>query len=106
MALLGVSLIGLTVAGIHVALGGTLATETPPVILVALALQFVCVGLIGDCLDEEMSWRGFALPRLQARYDAVAANLVLGVLWTCWHLPLFFLGSDVFAQFPFALYLL
>lgn len=106
MALLGVPLIGLAAAGIHVALGGTLATGTISSILVALPFQFVFVALIGGGLDEEMGWRGFALPRLQARYDAVVANLVLGVLWTCWHLPLFFIGSDIFAQSPFALYLL
>ncbi|WP_407067021.1 CPBP family glutamic-type intramembrane protease [Haloarcula brevis] len=33
------------------------------------------------------------------------ANLVLGVLWPCWHYPLFFVGSDIFAQSPFELYL-
>ena len=106
MALGGIPLIGLAAAGIHATLGGTLATETISNILVALPFQFVFVALIGGGLDEEMGWRGFALPRLQARYDAVVANLVLGVLWTCWHLPLFFVGSDVFARSPFALYLL
>lgn len=106
MTLLGVPAIGLTAAGIHVLLGGTLATETIPDLLIALPFQFVFVALIGGGLDEEMGWRGFALPRLQARYDPVVANLVLGLVWTCWHLPLFFVGSDVFARSPFALYLL
>lgn len=106
MVLLGVPIIGLTAAGIHVALGGTLAIENLPGLLVALPFNFVFVALVGGGLDEEMGWRGFALPRLQARYDAVAANLVLGVLWTCWHLPLFFVGSDLFTRVPFALYLL
>lgn len=106
MALIGIPIIGLAAAGIHTVLGGTLAMESIPEIVVVLPFQFVFVALVGGGLDEEMGWRGFALPRLQRRYDPIAANLLLGVLWTCWHLPLFFVGSDVFARSPFALYLL
>lgn len=50
----------------------------------ALVLQLVTTGF-----GEEPGWRDFALPRLQRRFGALRAALVLGPLWAVWHLPLF-----------------
>jgi hypothetical protein len=44
-------------------------------------------------LGEEFGWRGFALPRLQLRYSAFWSSIILGILHTFWHTPLFFVGG-------------
>lgn len=45
-------------------------------------------------LGEEPAFRGFALPRLMKKNNALKASLILGVLHTIWHLPLFLTGDN------------
>jgi len=48
---------------------------------------------------EEIGWRGYALPRLAACLGLGWASIILGIIWACWHLPLFFLPeSDTYHQ--------
>lgn len=39
--------------------------------------------------QEEPGWRGYLLPRLEARHGPVAATLLLGLVWGVWHVPLY-----------------
>jgi uncharacterized protein len=49
---------------------------------------------------EEIGWRGFALPRLQKRHNALIATLIVGILWGLWHFPLVFLSGPM-SEYPF-----
>jgi membrane protease YdiL (CAAX protease family) len=72
-------------AGIHMLMGGNfnLAEVSP---LLALPGGFLSVFLWGGG-NEELGWRGLALPRLQERYNPLVSGLIVGVVWTLWHAP-------------------
>jgi uncharacterized protein len=42
--------------------------------------------LMAGSFGEEPGWRGFAQPRLQARHSALWASILIGVVWSSWHL--------------------
>lgn len=37
-------------------------------------------------LLEELGWTGFVTPRLRSRHSVLTTGLIVGVLWTVWHL--------------------
>ena len=41
--------------------------------------------LFFNATGEEVGWRGFALPRLQARTSPLNASLILAFFWVPWH---------------------
>jgi membrane protease YdiL (CAAX protease family) len=65
-------------------------TQFPPwsVILQVLLVQIFLIQV-----GEELGWRGFALPRLLVGRSALAASLILGLLWLGWHLPSYTTGA-------------
>lgn len=46
-------------------------------------------------IGEETGWTGFALPRLQERFKPWLAAVILGVIWAVWHLPAYFVPSEM-----------
>jgi len=57
----------------------------PSVNLVFLIVPFFLFDAIAN--GEEIAWRGYVLPRLQAKHSALVSSLIVGVIWGLWHLP-------------------
>jgi membrane protease YdiL (CAAX protease family) len=63
----------------------------PDITLAKLGFGVVAGFLAG--FFEELGWTGFALPRLQSKYSALACGLILGILWAFWHIMADFWGN-------------
>ena len=44
---------------------------------------------------EELGWRGLALSELQMSFNPLIATVVLGLVWTVWHAPLFYVEGAI-----------
>ena len=73
---------------------------------VTILLDFILIILLGGPLMEELGWRGFVLPRLQNKLNPAFSSLILGVIWACWHLPLFFIPGTSQYGFSFGLFII
>jgi len=95
---------------VQVNIGWLWYLATVLVIILATMGQLVIISLMGQAFDmtlfvaqlgsllplliigplsEEIGWRGYALGRLQARWNALTSSLIVGLVWALWHLPLF-----------------
>jgi membrane protease YdiL (CAAX protease family) len=64
--------------------------HTEPLFYLPNQPAFVAAAIVFP-LGEEIGWRGFALPRLIERFGPLPASVVVGVLWTFWHVPMLML---------------
>ena len=62
--------------------------------LLGMVILFFLYNFIYGGLSEEPGWRGFALPRLQAKFSPLVSGLILGALWAFWHAPARFGGIE------------
>jgi membrane protease YdiL (CAAX protease family) len=75
-----------------------------PVIFVFTAFWIICVLFGGG--QEEIGWRGYIMPFLENKYGYIIGSLILGIIWTFWHIPLFFIPGTIQSQINFFCYML
>jgi hypothetical protein len=97
--------VGLSIA-LHGLLGGSTANFSEPVPLFPMAVIGFVYVLFTSVLGEEIGWRGYALPHLQARHGALTSSLIIGVVWGLWHLPLFYMAGDFHRDIPLTPFIL
>ena len=47
--------------------------------------------LILGPISEEFGWRGFLQKRVNSKFSPLLGSLVIGITWSVWHLPLFYM---------------
>jgi len=64
-------------------------------LIFTLYLPALFTSYLVNPIGEETGWTGFAVPRLQRRFDPWLSAIILGTVWAVWHLPGFFIPSEM-----------
>lgn len=57
-------------------------------------------------IQEEVGWRGYALPRFQARWGALTSSIILGVIWAPYHIGNWLIGERMDSFLEFSLWII
>ena len=112
ISIFGTPMVMLVALGFHIGMGGSLpryidtnhmvtSLEQWPLILIVYGYIFIFTAL-----GEEIGWRGYALPRMLNRFSPFITSILLGIIWACWHLPLFWISGDFHQQLPISWFIL
>jgi membrane protease YdiL (CAAX protease family) len=78
----------LLAAGVTLSLS-VLSPEFLPAVVVAddraAVVLFGLVVALAAGFFEELGWTGFAIPRLRRQHSSLATGLIVGVIWSAWH---------------------
>lgn len=70
-----------------------------------LPLLYLELFLLGGSVNEEFGW-SYAIDRLEQKHGLLPAAALLGVIWGCWHIPLFFIAGLTQSFMPFWAFLI
>jgi membrane protease YdiL (CAAX protease family) len=59
-----------------------------------IPIHFIGAFIFWGPMGEELGWRGYVLPRLQAKFSPLTSSIILGFIWAVWHLPLFYISNS------------
>ncbi len=104
VALVAPAVIRIAVLYVHVLKGGTVPDLSDTARWFALPSTFLLVLLIGGPTGEEFGWRGFLLQRVQPVFGRLGASILIGLISTLWHLPLFWIPGTAQSHLPFAIF--
>jgi membrane protease YdiL (CAAX protease family) len=79
-----------------------LSTNLPNIFIFPL-FWIICIIVGGG--QEEIGWRGYILPLLENKFGYILGSLIIGIIWTLWHLPLFFIEGTVQNNINILLYM-
>lgn len=74
-----------------------------PISILSMLINLPFIIVLGGV--EELGWRGILQPKLEKVITYLPSVLVVGIIWSLWHLPLWFITGTVQSGFPFGLYL-
>lgn len=66
--------------------------RTPVAVIVVLIVFLQAAILYGG--NEELGWRGIMQPILQQKMKSPMATFITGMVWVCWHIPLWFIEGN------------
>lgn len=69
-------------------LGGSVQKVPMYIALLELPIMIIGGGI------EEIGWRGFLQPMLQKKYSVLTSAAIVSVIWTFWHIPLWWINGS------------
>ena len=116
-AIFGILMIGLVSVTVNDILGGnffdiTVVLEGMGIdngdfglALLLLPVFYLINTLLGGPIAEELGWRGYAQELLQNKYSPNVSGLIIGFMWSIWHLPLFIFLPKAVGSMPIWFYI-
>jgi uncharacterized protein len=74
-----------------------------PISILSMLLNLPFIIVLGGL--EELGWRGILQPKLEIIMGYLPSIFVVGIIWSVWHLPLWWINGTVQSGLPFGLYL-
>ncbi len=105
-----VILIPLTTRALAIIIYVLFTGKNPQIKFNVFFLVIFLLAIIGGPLAEETGWRGYFLPKLMKNQSALTSSIIIGIIWSFWHIPMFFLPGiaipgaiDVFVLIQYVL---